>query len=46
MSKFLPQGTLSLELQPDSAGQARNLTIPAGLTIRFTITRKMLALSL
>ena len=40
MSKFLPQGTLSLELQPDSAGKARTLTIPQGLTIRFTVTRK------
>jgi hypothetical protein len=43
MPKFLPNGKLSLEVQPNADGSPNNLTIPAGMAIRFTITRKALS---
>ena len=43
MPKFLPQGTLTVQTAPDSTGATQLFTPPAGLTIKFTITRKAMA---
>ena len=43
MAKFLPQGTLSLEVAPNPDGTPNHLTIPQGLTIKFSVVRKALA---
>lgn len=42
MSKFIPQGSLSLEVQ-GTGDTPQNITIPQDLTIRFTIIRQALA---
>jgi hypothetical protein len=44
-AKFMRTCRLSLEVQPDKGGAAKNLTIPDGLSIEFTITRQSLASS-
>lgn len=40
MIKFLPAGSLSLEVQPNPDGTPRKITIPPDVTIEATITRK------